>query len=169
MKKLIAILLFANAAVSAFAVTLPSILDGGTNTYVVAGATNRATVIAAAATNQFNFAWAATQTTNLWPAQGIALVGGRADSRYVNVTIQGSCVASNGGIFVARFGGSTDYSTTVSNIAAITVTMAGTGLFTINTNIDTSALPYLSLYTLENPGPAAVTNLIISYSRKYGL
>ena len=148
-----------------------------TNATVVVGAsTNQYGVVLGAATNSFNLSSGiGTQlNTNLWPSAGFSLVG------YPN-TLYGpfstACIAINGALTATnassttityRFAASNDGTLWVTNYASYTQVIAvnsTTATMTL-TNVNFGAIPYLALSSIENPGVAAVTNIVISVSGK---
>lgn len=186
----------ANASTIAYPGLMWSLPSPATNYNVAVGTTgtnsagvytNNATTgtVLGASTNTFNltsgslFPSTAQANTNLWPSVSWGL-----NSTYPNtyqepannltLYLNGNITATNASstTITARFAGSPDGINWVSNYFAFTYivpinsTNATAGSLT---NTTTGGLPFIALQSIENPGVAMFTNVVVSASQKPGI
>lgn len=138
------LLLSGLAAVSLLAATITAQaqFQSGLQSTILNGGTNN---IASAATNTYLNA---------------TFTGTRASHLLVEAVF--SCTASNGASVTIRFDGSLDNSNWETNaINAWAITANGTSTVLKSTNLDMLGFPFIRAEVVENPGPAAVTNLVL--------
>lgn len=152
-----------------------------TATVKIAGVTNQIGVVAGASTNVYNLATGmGTQgNTNLWPSAGFTLVGypntlyGPADTVSIATTLSLTATNATSTDITFRYAGSDDGVRWVTNLFSVTYTVPvnvkTAANPTIQTNYSAGALSYISLYSIENPGVAAVTNITLTANTKTGI
>jgi hypothetical protein len=80
----------------------------------------------------------------------------------IQLTVAASCTASNGASLTFRFDVSNDLQAWVTNALAFSVTLNGTSPIVSGTNFNAQGSPWLRLRQIENPGPAAATNILLT-------
>jgi hypothetical protein len=138
-------------------------------------------VVTGASTNVFNLATGVgvQGNTNLWPSVGLSLVGypgtmyGPASTVSLATRVNVTATNATSTAIVFRYAGSNDGANWVTNLFSVTYTVPVNSTTaatpTIQTNYTSGAIAYLSLYSIENPGVAAVTNIVLTANSKPGL
>ena len=140
MKKILGILLVLAAAFTASAALETTVMDGSSS-------------------NQFTYVAAATTNTPL-------AVLNCVNSRYVALQALFQCTGDNSSNVTFRFDRSIDGINWHTNILAWAVPAQGAAPAAAITNLDVGAVPFLRVSAVENPGPAAVTNLLLRVFEK---